>query len=82
MHFLAEMADVLRRDRFRARWPMGDDEVDSFCRHLAAIAEEVSAAPLPPVVSDPNDQVIIEAGVSGGVDVIWARQFDFHPFVT
>jgi putative PIN family toxin of toxin-antitoxin system len=78
MHLLAEVADVLRRDRIRERWPMGDDEVDAFCRHLAAIAEEVSPQPLRPIVIDPNDQAIIEAAISGGVNVICTLDRHFY----
>ncbi|SPF51435.1 conserved hypothetical protein [Candidatus Sulfopaludibacter sp. SbA4] len=75
-YLLSEVADVLRRDRIRARWPLTDEEVRSYCEFLARIGEEVPAEPLPPIIEDPKDQAIIEAAVAGTAAVICT--FDAH----
>ncbi|MBZ5623519.1 MAG: putative toxin-antitoxin system toxin component, PIN family [Acidobacteriia bacterium] len=69
-YLLTEVADVLRRDRIRARWPLTDEEVRSYCTLLARIGEVVSAQPLPPIIEDPKDQAIIEAAAAGAAAVI------------
>ena len=64
-YILSEVADVLRRDRIRARWPLTDEEVRSYCHYVASVGEEVFPAPLEPVIQDPKDQAIIETAVAG-----------------
>lgn len=75
-YLLSEVADVLRRDRIRARWPLTDEEVRSYCKFLDRIGEVVSAQPLAPIIEDPKDQAIIEAAVAGTAEVICT--FDGH----
>jgi len=75
-YLLSEVAEVLSRDRIRARWPLTDEEVRSYCEFPARIGEEVSAQPLPPIIEDPKDQPIIEAAVAGTAAVICT--FDAH----
>jgi putative PIN family toxin of toxin-antitoxin system len=75
-YLLSEVADVLRRERIRARWPLTDEEVCLDCEFLARIGEEVPAQPLPPIIEDPKDQAIIEAAVAGTAAVICT--FDAH----
>jgi putative PIN family toxin of toxin-antitoxin system len=77
-YLLSEVADVLRRDRIRARWPLTDEEVRSYCQFLSRIGEVVSAQPLPPIIEDPKDQAIIEAAAAGTAAVICT--FDAHFF--
>jgi hypothetical protein len=64
-YLLSEVADVLRRDRIRTRWPLTDEEVYSFCQRLARAGEEVSPPTLPQVIQDPKDQAVVDAAVAG-----------------
>lgn len=76
-YLLSEVADVLCRDRIRARCPLTDQEVRSYCEFLARIGEEVPAQPLPPIIEDPKDQAIIEAAAAGTVAVICTSDAHF-----
>jgi putative PIN family toxin of toxin-antitoxin system len=69
-YLLSEIADVLRRDRIRARWPLSHEEIRLYCQYLARIGEEVLVEPLPPVIEDPKIQAIIETAVAGAAAVI------------
>jgi putative PIN family toxin of toxin-antitoxin system len=69
-YLLSEVADVLRRDRIRARWPLTDEEVYSYCQYLASVGQEVSPPALPHVIQDPKDQAVLDAAVAGAVAVI------------
>lgn len=77
-HLLGEVADVLRRDRIQARWPLTDEEVRSYCRYLAQVSVEVSPRALPPVIRDPKDQAVIETAVTGAADVICTSDAHFY----
>jgi len=77
-HLLSEVADVLRRDPIRARWPLTDEEIRLYCQHLARIGEEVSSHPLAAVIQDPKDQAVIEAAVAGGVAIICTLDGHFY----
>jgi putative PIN family toxin of toxin-antitoxin system len=77
-HLLTEVADVLRRPRIRARWPLSDEDIGTYCRHLASVAREVSIQPSAPAISDPKDQAIVEAAVAGKADVICTSDFHFY----
>lgn len=72
-YLLSEVADVLRRDRIRARWPLTDEEIHSYCQYLA---QEVSPQALPPVIQDLKDQAIIETAVAGAATILCT--FDIH----
>jgi predicted nucleic acid-binding protein len=41
-HILSEVADVLRRSRIRARWPLSDDHIQRYCQFLPAAGEIAS----------------------------------------
>ena len=76
-HLLAEVADVLSRPRIRARWPLSDDEIQTYCQYLSAAGQEVKIQPLPPVISDPKDQAVIETAVCGNADAICTSDAHF-----
>jgi putative PIN family toxin of toxin-antitoxin system len=77
-YLFSELADVLRRDRIRARFPLTEEDLRSFCDHLAAVGEEVSPKALGPVIDDPKDQAVIEAAVCGEVDVLCTSDHHFY----
>ncbi|MGA3237185.1 MAG: putative toxin-antitoxin system toxin component, PIN family [Bryobacteraceae bacterium] len=77
-HLLAEVADVLSRPRIQARWPLPGNEIESYCQYLSAAGEEVKIRQLPPAISDPKDQAIIEAAVSGRAEVICTGDTHFY----
>ena len=77
-HLLAEVADVLGRPRIQARWPLGKDEIQTYCQYLSAAGEQVRIRQLPPAISDPKDQAVIEAAVSGLADVICTGDGHFY----
>ncbi len=81
-YLLSEVADVLRRDRIRTRWPLTDEQVSSYCHLLATAAAEGSPLDLPlnlpPVIGDPKDQAVLEAAVAGAADVICTLDGHFN----
>jgi putative PIN family toxin of toxin-antitoxin system len=77
-HLLSEVADVLSRPRIQVRWPLSQDEIQSFCQFLAAVAEEVAIQPLEPVIADPKDQAVIEAAVAARVDAVCTGDVHFE----
>ena len=77
-YLLSEVADVLRRDRIRARWPLTDLEIGAYCQYLARVAEEVTPEALPAVIHDEKDQAVVETAVSGRVDAICTSDGHFY----
>ena len=77
-YLLSEVAEVLRRDRIRARWPLTDEEVGLYCRFLAAAGEEVSPRPLAAAIQDPKDQAIVETAVAGSASVLCTIDAHFY----
>ena len=78
-HLLSEVADVLRRPRLQARWPLSDVEIETYCRYLTRVGQVVVLQALAsPVISDPKDQAVIEAAISGRVEVICTSDAHFY----
>ena len=77
-HLLSEVADVLSRPRIQSRWPLSGNEIESYCQYLSAAGEEVKIRQLPPAISDPKDQPVIEAAVSGRAEVICTGDTHFY----
>jgi putative PIN family toxin of toxin-antitoxin system len=77
-HILSEVADVLRRPRIQARWPLSTEDIQNYCRYLSEVAQEVPAQPIASVISDPKDQPVIEAAVSGQADGICTSDAHFY----
>jgi predicted nucleic acid-binding protein len=53
-YLFSELADVLCRDRIRARFPLTGEELRSYCEYLATVGEEVSPKALHPVINGPT----------------------------
>ena len=77
-HILSELAEVLSRPRIQARWPLSTDDIQNYCRYLSKIAQEVPAQQIAAVISDPKDQPVIEAAVSGQADGICTSDAHFY----
>jgi putative PIN family toxin of toxin-antitoxin system len=77
-HLLGEVADVQRRPRIQAHWPISSQEIQSFCRYLSRIGEEIPFQPVSPVISDPKDQAVIETAVAGRANMICTSDAHFH----
>jgi putative PIN family toxin of toxin-antitoxin system len=77
-YLFSEVADVLRRDRIRARWPLTDEEIHLYCHYLSTVGEEVSPQPLTAVIQDTKDQAIIETAVAGAATVICTLDSHFY----
>ena len=77
-YLLSEVADVLRRDRIRARWPLTDGEIHSYCQYLAQAGEEVSPQALPSIIQDPKDHAIIETAVAGAANILCTIDLHFY----
>jgi len=77
-YLLTEVADVLSRSRIQARWPLSDDEIQSYCQYLARVGEEAPVHALPLAISDPKDQGVVEAAVAGEANVICTSDVHFY----
>jgi uncharacterized protein len=77
-HLLTEVADVLRRPRIRARWPLSDEDIAQYCRYLARIGREVPIRPIAPAISDPKDQPVIEAAIAADAEAICTSDSHFY----
>ena len=77
-HLLSEVADVLHQPRIQQRWPLSEAEIETYCRYLSRVGQEVPLDPLPPVIADPKDQPVIEAAVAGQADVICTSDAHFY----
>jgi len=69
-HLLAELDDVLHRERFRSRATV--EEVDSYLADLRTNAELVPDAlpPWPAVTRDPKDDYLVALARSAAVDAL------------
>jgi predicted nucleic acid-binding protein len=48
------------------------------CQYLSAAGEEVETRSLPPVISDPKDQAVIDAAFTGTADAICTGDAHFY----
>ena len=53
-------------------------KIQAYCRYLSQIGNQVPARPLPPVISDPKDQAVIEAAVAGEAHAICTSDAHFY----
>jgi len=69
---------VLHRPRIQAHWPISSKEIQTFCRYLSRIGEEIPYQPLSPVITDPKDQAVIETAVAARANMICTSDAHFH----
>jgi putative PIN family toxin of toxin-antitoxin system len=66
-----ECEDVLKRPENRLATGMSDEDVDDFLAALASAAEPVEVNfRWRPQLSDPKDELVLEAGVNGQADAL------------
>jgi putative PIN family toxin of toxin-antitoxin system len=66
-----EYEDVLKRPENRLATGMSDEDVDDFLAALASAAEPVEVNfRWRPQLSDPKDELVLEAGVNGQADAL------------
>lgn len=63
----------------QARWPLGKDDIDQYLAFLEAggIMVELPGA-IPAVVSDPDDDPIVQTAITGRADVLCTRDEAFY----
>jgi putative PIN family toxin of toxin-antitoxin system len=76
---LVEVQRVLTYPRVQARWPLTSGAIDQYLAFLAAAGALVELPEVSPaVVSDPDDDPILQTAVVGGADVLCTRDEDFR----
>jgi uncharacterized protein len=76
---LGEVAKVLRYPHVQARWPLSNDAIVTYLSLLEA-ASLMAALPseIPAIVSDPDDDPILQTAIVGRADVLCSRDAAFR----
>lgn len=80
---LAEVLDVLRRDRFRIKYGIREDDLETLLTLIVLRGEEIFPSTRIEACRDPKDDQILEVAVEGEADVIVTGDDDLlvlHPF--
>lgn len=77
---LTEVGRVLAYPHVQARWPLGPEAIDRYLTFLAAVGEIVDSVPasLRVVISDPDDDPILQTAIMGRADVLCTRDEAFR----
>lgn len=76
---LQEVGEVLRYPHVKARWPLSGEQIETFVGLLeAASVLVVLPREIPAVVSDPDDDPILQTAILGGADVLCSRDAAFR----
>ncbi|HXB74933.1 MAG TPA: putative toxin-antitoxin system toxin component, PIN family [Candidatus Acidoferrales bacterium] len=76
---LAETQRVLRYPRVQKRWPLSEEAISQYLTALAAAAFVVELPKIiPAIVSDPDDDPILQTAVLGRADVLCTRDDAFN----
>lgn len=80
---LDELGRVLRYPRLQARWPLSEDDINTYLRYLRGVADIVELEENEVgVPDDPDDDPILQTAVAGRADALCTRDPHFsHPFV-
>ena len=80
---IVEILDVLRRDRFRTKYGVQEDDLETLLTLIVLRGEEVLPSVRIEVCRDPKDDQILEVAVEGKADIIVTGDDDLlvlHPF--
>jgi uncharacterized protein len=76
---LIEVRRVLSYPNVRERWPLGDDSIDRYLAFLETAGALVELPQsFPAIVSDPDDDPIIQTAITGQADVLCTRDQAFQ----
>lgn len=77
---LTEVRRVMSYPRVQARWPLSTEAIE---RYTSFLRESSSLADLPErfpaVVSDPDDDLVLQTAIAGKADVLCSRDAAFEP---
>ncbi|MFN0101452.1 MAG: putative toxin-antitoxin system toxin component, PIN family [Bryobacteraceae bacterium] len=82
-YLLDEIQQVLSYPHVQRRWPLSRESIGNYLAYLedAALVVELMHPP-PAILSDPDDDPILQTAIMGGVDVLCTRDNAFsHPLV-
>jgi uncharacterized protein len=79
---LIEVKRVLTYPHVQARWPLTEEAIDRYVAFLeaAGVLAQLPEA-YPAVVSDPDDDPILQTAISGKADVLCSRDVAFRHVV-
>jgi len=76
---LAEVLRVMQYPHVQERWPLSGEEIQSFVSDLADAAVMVALpSQTPSIVSDPDDDPILQTAITGRADVLCTRDRAFR----
>jgi len=76
---LAEVLRVLQYPHLQERWPLSGEEIQSFVSDLADSAVMVVLpSQTPSIVSDPDDDPILQTAITGRANVLCTRDRAFR----
>jgi putative PIN family toxin of toxin-antitoxin system len=75
-YIIGEVQRILAAPRIRKRVSFADDSLAIFLSEICAVAEIVLPKPSHAIISDANDQPVLDAAITAAVDVICT--FDRH----
>ena len=73
---LGEIDEVLRRPRIKRKYRVRDSEIAEYLRLISARATLVHISGKTALCRDPDDDVLLEAAIAGGVDYLVTRDDD------
>jgi putative PIN family toxin of toxin-antitoxin system len=73
---LEEIGDVLRRPRIKKKYQIREEEIVQHLRLIAAGAAVVPVAGTMQLCRDPDDDVVLETAIAGGVKYLVTRDDD------
>jgi putative PIN family toxin of toxin-antitoxin system len=77
---LIEVRRVLAYPHVQTRWPLTPEAIEQYLDFLAAAGEMVQSVPSssPVVISDPDDDPILQTAITGHADVLCTRDEAFR----
>ena len=76
---LIEIARVLRYPHVQKRWPLSEEEIQEYLSTLADAGFLVGMpSHIPAIVSDPDDDPILQTAIAGHADVLCSRDHAFR----
>ena len=77
---LTEVRRVLSYPRIQARWPLSSEAIEKYAtllRENSALTDLPES--FPAVISDPDDDLVLQTAIAGKADVLCSRDAAFEP---